>query len=70
LSGGLRLADIGVGDRLVEVSFDLRLADDGPSPSVPRIGAVVLDHLDQGDPLTGWAADWPRGPSTSRWPAI
>jgi exodeoxyribonuclease V beta subunit len=55
VSGGLRLADIGVGDRLVEVSFDLRLAGDGPRPSVQQIGALALDHLEPGDPLTGWA---------------
>jgi exodeoxyribonuclease V beta subunit len=55
VSGGVRLADIGMADRLVEVSFDLRLADDGPLPGVPRIGAVMLDHLDPGDPLAGWA---------------
>lgn len=55
VSGSIRLADIGIGDRLTEVSFDLRLADDGPLPSVEWIGAVTLDHLDPGDPLTGWA---------------
>jgi exodeoxyribonuclease V beta subunit len=55
VSGGLRLADIGVGDRLVEVSFDLRLAEDGSPPGVQQIGAVTLAHLEPGDPLTGWA---------------
>jgi exodeoxyribonuclease V beta subunit len=55
VSGGLRLADIGIGDRLVELSFDLRLADDGPFPSVQQIGAVMLDHLEPGDALSGWA---------------
>ncbi len=55
LGGGLRLADIGPGDRLNEVSFDLRLADHGPPPSVRGIGALVLDHLEADDPLTGWA---------------
>jgi exodeoxyribonuclease V beta subunit len=55
VSGGMRLADIGIGNRLAEVSFDLRLADDGPLPGVPGIGAVMLDHLDLGDPLSGWA---------------
>jgi exodeoxyribonuclease V beta subunit len=55
VSGGLRLADIGMDDRLTEVSFDLRLADDGPLPSVQQVGAVTLDHLEPGDPLTGWA---------------
>ncbi len=55
VSGGVRLADIGIGDRLAEVSFDLRLADDGPLPSVQQIGAVTLGHLDSCDPLTGWA---------------
>ena len=53
--GGLRLADIGPGDRLAEISFDLRLADHGPPPSVRGIGAVVLDHLEADDPLIGWA---------------
>jgi exodeoxyribonuclease V beta subunit len=52
---GMRLADIGPGDRLTEVSFDLRLADHGPPPSVRGMGAVVLDHLEADDPLTGWA---------------
>ena len=59
--GGMRLADIGPGDRLTEVSFDLRLADHGPPPSVGEMGAVVLDHLGDGDPLTGWATGLAEG---------
>jgi exodeoxyribonuclease V beta subunit len=55
LCGGVRLADIGPGDRLTEVSFDLRLADDGLMPTVRDIGALVLDHLDPDHPLAGWA---------------
>jgi len=57
----MRLADIGPGDRLTEVSFDLRLADHGPPPSVGEMGAVVLDHLEAGDPLTGWATGLAEG---------
>ncbi len=53
--GGMRLADIGSRDRLVEVAFDLRLADHGPPPSVRGIGAMVRDHLEADDPLSGWA---------------
>ena len=53
--GGVRLADVDAADRLAEVSFDLRLADDGPTPSVRGIGALVLDHLGPDDPLTRWA---------------
>ncbi len=59
--GGLRLADIGPGDRLTEVSFDLRLADHGSPLSVRGIGAVVLDHLGADDPLTGWATGLAEG---------
>jgi exodeoxyribonuclease V beta subunit len=59
--GGLRLADIGPGDRLTEVSFDLRLADQGLPLSVQGIGAVVLDHLGADDPLTGWATGLAEG---------
>ncbi len=61
LCGGMRLADIGPGDRLTEVSFDLRLADHGPPPSVRGIGALVLGHLAPDDPLTGWAAGLAEG---------
>jgi exodeoxyribonuclease V beta subunit len=54
--GGVRLADVGRSDRLAELSFDLRLADHGPRPTLREIGAVVLAHLDPGDPLAGWAS--------------
>ena len=53
--GGLRLADIGPGDRLNELSFDLRLADHGQPPSLQQIGAVVAGHLADDDALIGWA---------------
>ncbi len=43
--GGIRLADLAPVDRLAEVSFDLRLAGDGPLPAVSGIGATVLEHL-------------------------
>jgi exodeoxyribonuclease V beta subunit len=59
--GGIRLADIGVEDRLAEVSFDLRLAEAGALPSVRAIGTSVLDHLDLDHPLTGWATGLAEG---------
>jgi exodeoxyribonuclease V beta subunit len=55
LCGGVRLADIGLEDRLTEVSFDLRLAGNGSPPTVGEIGALVVSHLRASDPLAGWA---------------
>jgi exodeoxyribonuclease V beta subunit len=53
--GDARLADIGRGDRLAELSFDLRLADHGPRPTLREIGAAVQEHLEPGHPLGDWA---------------
>ena len=50
-TGSIRLADIGSGDRLTEVSFDLRLAGAGPMATARAIGAMVADFLDPGDAL-------------------
>ncbi len=61
LCGGARLADIPAGDRLDEMSFDLRLATGGPVADVRRIGDVILSYLDPGDPLRPWALDLAAG---------
>ncbi|MEO6628331.1 MAG: UvrD-helicase domain-containing protein, partial [Aquihabitans sp.] len=61
------LRNIGAGDRLAELGFDLRLAGpaaDGaarPLPSVRRIGEIVLRHLDAHDPYRAWAQDLAAG---------
>ena len=50
-----RLADLGRGDRLDELAFDLRIGGGGRPPSVADLGALLLDHLPAGDPLRPWA---------------
>jgi exodeoxyribonuclease V beta subunit len=62
LCGGVRLADIGLGDRLTEMSFDLRLAGAGPATGIRQIGRSVLDHLDAHDALRPWAAGLAEAP--------
>ncbi len=57
LFGGVRLADIAPGDRLNEVSFDLRLAEAGRTAAVADIGRLMIAHLDPTDPLRTWATD-------------
>jgi exodeoxyribonuclease V beta subunit len=52
---GVRLADIGPADRITEMSFDLRLANDGPMASVRDIGRLMLTHLEPTDALRPWA---------------
>lgn len=52
--GGVRLADLDRAHRLDELAFHLPLAPDDPAPA-RRIGTVVRDHLDAGDPLAPWA---------------
>ena len=52
--GGVRLADLDRAHRLDELAFHLPLAPDDPAPA-RRIGTVVRDHLDGGDPLATWA---------------
>ena len=50
-----RLADIGSGDRLNEISFDLRLGEGRRCATVADMGRVMLAHLDPADPLRPWA---------------
>ena len=56
-----RLADIGPGDRLNELSFDLRLGEAGRPATVADIGRVVVAHLDPDDPLRAGPTGWPTG---------
>jgi exodeoxyribonuclease V beta subunit len=56
-----RLRGLGRADRLDELAFDLRLADQGPAVSVARIGRLLLRHLAPGDPLRPWAEDLAAG---------
>jgi exodeoxyribonuclease V beta subunit len=58
---GIRLSEVGTGDRLTELSFDLRLADGATMASVRDIGAAMLAHLHPSDPLHGWAVDLAAG---------
>jgi len=53
-SGG-RLRDLGRGDRMNEVTFDMRLGQGGPAARAGDVGRLVADHLDPGHPLAGWA---------------
>jgi exodeoxyribonuclease V beta subunit len=63
LFDGLRLRDLAPGDRLDEMSFDLRLGDAGHRATDRDIGLLVLHHLasaapdEPSDPLVEWAGD-------------
>jgi exodeoxyribonuclease V beta subunit len=58
LLGGLRLCDIERADRLDELNFELPLVG-GDQPTgrltLGAIGAVLREHLPDGDPLAGYA---------------
>ncbi len=49
------LGDIGSGNMLREVSFDLRLGEAGRPAVVADIGRLAVDHLPSRDPLVPWA---------------
>jgi exodeoxyribonuclease V beta subunit len=59
VGGGLRLCDLTRSDRLDELGFELPLAG-GDEPlgevTLDAIGAVLREHLPDGDPLAGYAA--------------
>ena len=61
VGNGVRLAEVGQGDRLTELSFDLRLADGTTMAGVRDIGAAMLAHLHPSDPLHVWAVDLAAG---------
>jgi exodeoxyribonuclease V beta subunit len=54
---GLALVDVVPANRLNEMSFELRLAQAGHSAHLREVGAMMMDHLDDGDPLRPWATD-------------
>ena len=55
LFGGLRLRDLARGDRLGELSFELRLATTGHPASDREVGELICGHLPAHDPLRPWA---------------
>ena len=68
LAGGARLRDIGRGDRLCELDFELPLgggdarAGRAAGPAGPRaallgdLAPLLREHLPEGDPVRGWAS--------------
>jgi exodeoxyribonuclease V beta subunit len=60
LAGGLRLVDLGRGDRLCELDFEIPLAGGDQDPSPPEIrladlAGVLRRHLAAGDPMRAYA---------------
>ncbi len=52
---GRRLVDVGRGDRLTELSFDLRLAGRADPTTTRDVARLVREHLPAGDPFARWA---------------
>lgn len=50
--GGASLSEISTRDRLAEMVFDMRIPDT-PMP-VSRVGELLVEHLDPGDPFVGY----------------
>jgi exodeoxyribonuclease V beta subunit len=57
LCAGRSLADLAPGDRLNEMSFELRLGEASRPAGTQDIGRLVLDHLPAEDPLRPWAGE-------------
>ena len=53
---GLSLRQLGRGDRLNELTFDLRLGGSGGHLQLRDIGHLLVDHLGPDDVLAGWAS--------------
>jgi exodeoxyribonuclease V beta subunit len=53
--GGRRLRDLGRGDRLDELTFELHLGTGGTRATGRDVGALLTRHLPAGDPLRPWA---------------
>jgi exodeoxyribonuclease V beta subunit len=49
------LCDVPPEDRLVELSFELLLGEEGPTATDRDLGAVLLRHLPEHDPVRPWA---------------
>jgi exodeoxyribonuclease V beta subunit len=61
---GGSLADIGLGDRMNEMSFELALGQGAHRPTTAALGALVADHLPAGDVFGQWARQVATGGST------
>ena len=55
LLNGRPMREFERGDCLRELSFELRLGGDGRTATDRHVGALVVEHLPQGDPLRPWA---------------
>jgi exodeoxyribonuclease V beta subunit len=53
--GGRRLRDLGRGDRLDELTFELHLGTGGARATGRDVGELLIRHLAPGDPLRPWA---------------
>jgi exodeoxyribonuclease V beta subunit len=52
---GRRLRDIDAADRLAELSFEIVLGEGGVAATDRALGRLLLDHLDDDDPVRPWA---------------
>ncbi|MCZ7534726.1 MAG: PD-(D/E)XK nuclease family protein [Acidimicrobiia bacterium] len=59
---GRRLREFAPGDRLAELSFELRLGEGGRHATDRDVGALALRHLAGDDPLRPWAEQVASGP--------
>ena len=59
---GSALRGIGRADRIDEMTFDLTLGRAGVAATDADLGALIADHLGEGDPLRDWAAKLREGP--------
>jgi exodeoxyribonuclease V beta subunit len=53
--GGRSLRDLGPADRIDEMAFELPLGESGRGADDAAIGRLLLDHVEPGAPLRGWA---------------
>ncbi len=58
---GRTSTELGAGDRLTELPFELRLADGGGPATTRRLGREVLHHLPASDPFRPWAEELAAG---------
>ncbi len=55
LFAGQPLNDLASADRLDELTFDLTLGEAGAPTTDADVGNLLVDHMDNDDPLRGWA---------------
>jgi exodeoxyribonuclease V beta subunit len=59
--GDLALSDVPPEDRLVELAFELLLGEEGRTATDRDLGAALLHHLPEDDPVRPWASGLARG---------